>query len=72
MIALRVIAVALIAAGVLGLAYQKVTYTEETHEAQLGPIEVEVRQKKSVDVPMWAGAAAIAAGTILLVFPFKK
>lgn len=71
MSALKILAIVLIVAGVLGLIYGKVSYTKE-HTAKLGPIDLSVHEKKSVNVPLWAGIAAIAAGASLLVVPAKK
>ncbi len=72
MTAVRIVALALIILGILGLVYDKFSYTEETHEAQLGPIEFQVKEKKTVNVPVWAGVVAIVVGAGLLVVPLKK
>jgi len=48
-------AVVLIVAGVLGLVYGSFSYTKETHEAKLGPLELSVSDKQTVNVPVWAG-----------------
>jgi len=69
MSALKVVAILLIVAGIAGLVYGKFTYTKETHEAKLGPIELSVKEKKTVNIPMWTGLAAIAAGAMLLFVP---
>jgi hypothetical protein len=69
---LRILAVLLIAAGVLGLAYRGFTYTKETHEAKVGPIEVAVKERETVEIPVWASAAAIVAGTAMLLVERKK
>jgi hypothetical protein len=63
---IRIMAIALIVAGILGVAYGNFSYTKETHEAKLGPIELSVKEKQTVNVPAWAGVAAIAAGAGLL------
>lgn len=68
----RIIAIILIVAGILGLVYGGVTYTKDTHEAKLGPIELSVKEKETVNVPMWAGIGAIVLGVVLLVVPKKK
>ena len=65
-------ALALIVAGVLGLAYGSFTYTKETHETKLGPIELTVKDKETVNIPVWAGAGAIIAGVLLLVVRVKS
>lgn len=64
--ALKMLAIVLIAAGSLGLLYGSFTYTKDTHEAKLGPIELSVTEKEAVNIPIWAGVLAIAAGAILL------
>jgi len=63
----KIEALVLIAAGVLGLAYGGFTYTKETSTTQLGPIELSVKDKETVNIPVWLGAAAILAGVLLLV-----
>jgi len=65
--AVRILAIALIVAGGLALAYGGFTYTKETHEAKLGPIELSVKEKETVNVPVWAGVGAMVAGVILLL-----
>jgi hypothetical protein len=70
--AIRMAALVLIVAGVLGLAYGSFSYTKETHEAKLGPIELSVKDKETVNIPVWAGVGAIAVGGVLLLFGGKK
>jgi hypothetical protein len=70
--AVRVFALLLIAAGVLGLVYKTFSYTKETHEAKLGPLEMSVKEKETVAVPVWAGVGAIAVGTVLLLTGNRK
>jgi hypothetical protein len=66
MSAVKMLAIVLIVAGGLGLMYGGFSYTKETHETKLGPIELSVKETENVNVPVWVGAAAIAAGLILL------
>jgi hypothetical protein len=63
----KIIAIVLIVAGVLGLVYGKFTYTKETHDAKIGPIEMSIKDKETVNVPVWAGVGAIVIGAGLLV-----
>ncbi len=63
----KILAIVLIVAGGLGLAYGSFTYTKDTHEAKLGPIELSVKDRQTVNVPVWAGVGAIVAGIVLLV-----
>jgi hypothetical protein len=62
-----VIAVALLVLGLLAVVFGGFSYTEESHKADIGPIELSVKEKKRVNIPVWAGAAAIAAGGVLLL-----
>jgi hypothetical protein len=48
------------------LVYGGFTYTKETHQAKLGPIELSIKDTETVNVPIWAGVGAIVAGVILL------
>lgn len=64
--AVKMLAIALIVAGGLGLAYGSFTYTKETHQAKLGPIELSIKDKETINIPVWAGVGAIVAGVILL------
>ena len=63
----KIIAIVLIVLGVIGLAYGKFTYTKETHDAKVGPIELSVKDKETVNVPVWAGIGAIVIGAGLLL-----
>ena len=65
--AARILAIALIVAGVLGLTYGGFSYTKETQEVKLGSFELSVKNKETVDIPIWAGVGAIAAGVLLLI-----
>ena len=68
----RIIAILLIVAGVLALVYGGFSYTKDTTAVKLGPIELSVKEKKTVNVPVWAGVGAIVIGGLLLVFGSKK
>jgi hypothetical protein len=70
--AVKIAALALIAAGILGLVYGGLTYTKVTHEAKIGPIELAVKEKETVNIPVWAGVAAIVLGAGLLLAGNRK
>jgi multidrug transporter EmrE-like cation transporter len=63
----KIVAIVLIIAGVLGLAYGKFSYTKESHDAKVGPVEFSVKDKETVNVPQWAGIGAIVIGAGLLL-----
>lgn len=64
---IKIVGIVLILLGVLALAYGQFTYTEDSHDAKVGPVELTVKDKETVNVPAWAGVAAIVVGGILLV-----
>lgn len=66
-LAFRVLAIAAILAGAIGLAYSELTVSDERTAVQAGPVGVTVRTDHHLPVPPWAGVAAIAlgAGTLL-------
>ena len=70
--AVKIAAIVLIVAGVLGLGYGGFSYTKETHDVKLGPIEMSVQEKETINVPVWAGVGAIAIGAALLLFGGRK
>jgi hypothetical protein len=69
---MKLVAIALIVAGVLGLVYRGFSYTKETHQATIGPIELSVKDKETINVPVGAGIAAIVIGGVLLVLAFNN
>ena len=62
----RVIGIVLIVAGLVGLVAGSFRYTRKTHEADIGPLELSVKDTRRVEIPVWAGVAAIVAGGALL------
>ena len=68
----QIVGIVLIAAGALGLAYGGFSYTKDTTAVKLGPLELTVKEKETVNVPLWAGVGAIVLGAVLLVVGGKK
>ncbi|MCZ8253678.1 MAG: hypothetical protein O9318_14510 [Hylemonella sp.] len=69
---LRLIAIALIVAGGLGLLYGSFSYTKDTSAVKVGPLELSVQEKETINIPLWAGVGAIVAGGLLLVLGGRK
>jgi len=67
----KIVGIILIVAGTLGLIYGGFSYTKEKHDVKLGPLEFSVVEKEKVNVPVWAGAGAIAIGVVLLLIGRK-
>lgn len=61
----RIAAIILIVIGVAALAYGGFSYTSETHEASIGSLSLSIDEKRSVNIPVWAGAGALVAGGLL-------
>jgi uncharacterized membrane protein YidH (DUF202 family) len=71
MSAVKMVGIVLIVAGILGLLYGGFSYTRETHQAKIGPLELSVKDKERVNVPVWAGVGAIVVGGLLVLVPKK-
>jgi TRAP-type C4-dicarboxylate transport system permease small subunit len=69
--ALKILAIILIVGGGLGLVYGGFSYTKETHTADIGPLQLSVKDKQRVNIPLWAGLGALIGGGVLLVVPRK-
>jgi hypothetical protein len=70
--AVKIIGIVLILAGTAALVYGGFSYTKDTHQAKIGPLELTIKDKETVNVPVWAGVGAILLGGVLLVFGGKK
>lgn len=71
MSATKIVGILLIVAGALGLIYGSFSYTKDKHDVKLGPLQFSVSEKETVNVPVWAGAGAIAIGVVLLLIGRK-
>ena len=69
--AMKIVGIVLIVAGAAALAYGGFSYTKETHNAEIGPLKLSVKEKEQVNVPQWVGIGAIVVGVVLLVMPKK-
>ena len=65
--AIKMAAMGLIVVGILALVYGGFSYTKDTHDAKIGPLELSVKDKERVNIPVWAGVGAIVIGGGLLL-----
>lgn len=72
MSSIKIVALALIVAGILGLAYGGFSYTKDTTVVKIGTFEISAKEKETVNIPLWAGIGAIVVGGLLLVVGGKK
>jgi hypothetical protein len=63
----KMLGIALLATGLLGLFYGHFEYTKETHEGQFGPFRFSVAEKETAVIPSWASIGVIVVGVVLLV-----
>lgn len=63
----KIIGILLIVAGALGLGYGSFSFTKDTHTAKIGSIQLSMKEKETVNVPVWAGIAAIIVGGVLVL-----
>lgn len=68
----RITALIVIVAGIAALVYGGFSYTTESTAAKLGPLELKVKEENRVNIPVWAGVAAIVAGGIVLLVSARK
>lgn len=62
----KLIGMVLIVVGALGLIYGGFSYTRDSTAVKIGPMEVTVQEKKSINIPLWAGIGALVVGVVLL------
>jgi hypothetical protein len=63
----KLIGIILIVAGGLGLAYGGFSYTKETTGMKVGPLELKVQEKETINIPLIVSAGVMALGVVLLV-----
>jgi len=64
---MKMMAIALLVAGALALAYGGFSYTKETHDADIGSLHLSMDETERVNIPMWAGLGLVVLGGVLLV-----
>lgn len=69
---IKLAGIVLLVLGGLALAYGSFSFTKETHQAKIGPLELSVKEKQTVNVPAWAGGAALALGLVLVLAGGKR
>lgn len=62
----QILGIILLVAGFLALAYGGFSYTKEEHQLDVGPIELAVKDKERVNIPIWVGVVGAIAGIALL------
>ena len=64
--ATKLVGLILIVGGALALAFGGFSYTKDSTALKIGTVELSVKEKQTVNLPLWAGLAAVVAGGVLL------
>lgn len=67
-----IVGVVLIALGVAALVYGGFDYTRETHDADLGPLKFQVKERDRIEIPTWAGVTSVVVGTGVLLLARRR
>ena len=62
----------LIVIGILMLIFRQVSFTKEEKVVDLGPVEINKKEKKNIGWPVYAGGVAVLAGIVMIVADRKK
>ena len=68
----KIAGIALIVIGLAGFFTGGFSFNQDTTAAKIGPIELTVTEKKSVNIPQWLSLGAVALGAIVLAAGFRK
>ncbi len=66
------IGILLIALGVIGLAFQGISYTTREKVIDIGGLGITAETRKTIPVPLVAGGVALAAGIAVVVVASRK
>jgi hypothetical protein len=67
-----IVAIVLIALGIIAFAYQGITYTTTEKAVDLGPIQITAEKTHTFPLPPIVGGIALVGGIVLLVVSGKK
>ena len=68
---IKMLGVVLLVSGVLGLMYGSFSYTKDNQEAKIGSLVLSVKDKQTVNIPVWVGVGGIVLGSALLVTGYR-
>ena len=64
--------ITLIMLGILGLSYNRISYTSKEKILDIGPIEATAEKEKSIPLPPLLGGLVLVAGIDLVAAAYKK
>jgi zinc transporter ZupT len=70
--AIRIVGIVLIIGGLVGFFTGGFNFTKEKTAAKIGPLELTVKEKESVNIPQWLSIGVAVAGALMLVAGSRK
>lgn len=67
-----ILAIVLIAIGIVAFGYQGITYTTKETVVDIGPLKIDAEKTKTFPLPPIVGAISLVGGIVLLVVGRKK
>ncbi len=64
--------IVLIIAGIIMMVFRSINFTQEKKVADLGPLEINKKEEKTVNWPLYAGIVVTVAGIVVLVSSNKN
>ena len=69
---MKSIGIAVIVIGIVMMVFRSLHFTQEKKVADIGPLEINKQEEKTVNWPLYAGIAVTAAGVVILVAANKS
>jgi NhaP-type Na+/H+ and K+/H+ antiporter len=69
---MKLLGIILVASGLLMLLFGNISFTTEKKVVDIGPLEINKKEKKTIAWPNYAGAIAIIADVVVLAAGSKK
>ncbi|MES2412456.1 MAG: hypothetical protein V4614_01550 [Pseudomonadota bacterium] len=70
--AAKIAGIVLVVIGLAGFFTGGFSFTKDKTAAKVGPIELTVKERESINIPQWLSIGAVALGAIVLVAGFRK
>ena len=69
---MRLVGASLLVLGILACIYGGFWSSKDVTKVDLGPVQVKVEERERVNVPLWAGVAAIVGGALVLTLGRRR
>lgn len=69
---MKILGIILIVAGILMFVFGNITFTRKEKIVDVGPVEINKKEKKTIEWPNYAGGISIVAGVVVLIMAGKR